>query len=234
MLKATRWGAFSLMVVLGCGNGTGPGPNNPPPPDEDVTFMPPLQDVSTVPEAPSTPQEFQGDPGTLKVTVTFNGEAIESTVEVRRRGETNVVDQAQINASHAEHEFSLPPGHYDVRASFPGAIDNAADVKENLRIQTGRTLRADFAFDGVSAVTLECERGGRGVQGKVRLRRPGMEEWLPEVRCGEEFFIQGGSYEAEITIGSGRSGTIISVPELMIVGGGRVHTPVLIDSGRSH
>ena len=219
--------ALIAAAGLACPNGNGPGANEPPPPEEDATLTPVL-DVPPPMDTTLAPEPV-GEPGTLKVSASFNAEPVVTTVEVRRRGEQEIVAQVQLDATQTEQEISLPPGQYDLRATFPGAIDAGGETRDGLRIQSGRVVRHQFAFDGISAVTLECNRGGRSVQGKVRLRRPGMEEWLPEVRCGDEFYIQGGGYEAEITIGSGRSGAIITVPELQIVGGGRVRTPVNIN-----
>jgi hypothetical protein len=229
--------AFSAMAMLlvclaaaaGCPN-NGPGPVEPTGDDQ-----PDPADVGAMPEAvepppPPPPSEYVGDPGTLIVKVTFNGAAIDSPIEIRRTGQPDVVESATLSGGTMEATFSLPPGRYDVRAGFPQAIDGAAEVKEAIRIQSGQDKTVEFTFDSMSQVTLECKRGGRNASGTIRLRRPGATDYLPEARCQEEFFITGGAWEAEVTIGGGRGGIQITTT-LQIVGGGVIRTPIMIEAG---
>lgn len=228
------WGVLLVagMVWAGCPNGNGPGPVEPNGGTEpgDAGAIEP-EDVET-PLPPPPPQEYVGTPGTLKVTATFNGAAVAATIEVRRTGETEVRETRTLSGDQAA-EFSLPPGRYDVRAVYPGAIDAAADVREGQRIESGATRRVDFAFDSISQVTIECKKGGRNVNGTIRLRRPGGTEYPFEARCQEEFIISGGAWEAQVTLGTGRGAMSVEAP-LTIVGGGVVHTPIMIEGGRGH
>ncbi|MBN1769832.1 MAG: hypothetical protein JXB32_01120, partial [Deltaproteobacteria bacterium] len=145
--------------------------------------------------------------------------------------QSDVVESATLGGGRTELEFSLPAGRYDIRAVFPGAVDSAADVREGLRVREGETATHEFAFDSISQVTLECKRGGRNVSGKIKLRRPGGTDYEFEVQCGNEFFISGGAWEAEVTVGSGRSPLILQTT-VQIVGGGVLRTPIMIEGGR--
>jgi hypothetical protein len=218
----------TLIAALGCPN-NGPGPVEPNGGDDQ-----PVADAVTEPvevvEPPPPPAEYQGEPGTLKIKATFNGSTVAALIEIRRTGQTDVVDSATMGGGMDEAQFSLPPGRYDIRAVFPGAVDNAADVREGLRIRSGETANHEFAFDSVAQVTLECKRGGRNVNGKIKLRRPGGTDYPIEVECGNEFFIGGGEWEAEVTVGSGRSPLILQT-SVHINGGGVLRTPIMIEGG---
>lgn len=218
-------GILMWVVWLACGNG--PGPREPVPGAADAAAEP-ADALPEAPPPPPAPAEYEGDPGTLKVAATFMNEVVESTIEVRRQGETDVVAQATLGADHPEHEFSLPPGRYAVSASFPGSVDNAHDVRENQRIRSDRTLDIDFTFENISQVTLTCVSNRRSTSGTIRLRRIGADDWLTQVRCGQEFIISGGSYEAEVSVGRN---TVIQIPQLQITGGGRVTSPIDIEMG---
>lgn len=221
----------SLTAALGCPN-NGPGPVEPnggdlPPADAATEPV----DVVEPPPPPPPPTEYAGEPGTLKVTATFNGSSVDAPIEVRRTGQSDVVDSVTLGAGRTEAQFSLPPGRYDIRAVFPGAVDSAADVREGLRIRSGESANHEFAFDSISQVTLECKRGGRNVNGTIKLRRPGGTDYPFQVECGNEFFISGGAWEAEVQVGSGRSPLILQTT-VQIVGGGVLRTPIMIEGGR--
>lgn len=222
-----------LVAALGC-PGNGPGPVEPNGGDDQPAAdagTEPLEVTEPAPPPPPPPTEYAGEPGTLKVTATFNGSPVAAPIEVRRTGQSDIVDSVTLGGGRTEAEFSLPPGRYDIRAVFPDAVDGAADVREGLRIRSGETTTHEFAFDSISQVTLECKRGGRNVSGKIKLRRPGGTDYPFEVQCGDEFFISGGAWEAEVTVGGGRNPLILQT-SIQIVGGGVVRTPIVIESGR--
>lgn len=222
----------TLAAALGCPN-NGPGPVEPnggddqPPADAATAQL----EVVEPPPPPPPPTEYAGDPGTLKVTATFNGGTVDAPIEVRRTGQSDIVESVTLGGGRTEAEFSLPPGRYDIRAAFPGAVDGAADVREGLRIRSGETATHEFAFDSVAQVTLECKRGGRNTNGTIRLRRPGGTDYEFTVQCGNEFFIGGGSWEAEVTVGGGRNPMILQTT-VHINGGGVLRTPIMIEGGR--
>ncbi len=226
MTGSVKWGVIGLGVLLGCG-GNGPPPVVPEPePVRMVDPVPPPVD----PRPPVQPVE---EPGAIEITATFLNEPVQSEVEVRRQGQPDVVARASLGPSSPRQSLSLPPGRYSLSATFPATIDGAVETKENVRVQSGgRPVRVDFTFENVSVVTLQCVQNNRQISGKIRLRRAGSRgDWLPEVHCGREFIIQGGSYEAEVTVGGGRSPMVITVSDLGITGGGRVTTPIRIDTG---
>lgn len=223
---------LALAAALGC-PGNGPGPVEPNGGDDQPVADAGTEpvDVPEPPPPPPPPTEYAGEPGTLKVTATFNGSPVNAPIEVRRTGQSEIVESMTLGGGRTEAEFRLPPGRYDIRAAFPGAVDGAADVREGLRIRSGETATHEFSFDSISQVTLECKRGGRNVSGKIKLRRPGGTDYPFEVQCGSEFFISGGAWEAEVTIGGGRNPLILQT-NVQIVGGGVVRTPILIEGGR--
>jgi hypothetical protein len=223
-------GAVVLSLAFAACPSSGPGPSGPTNvPEEQVDAAPAPVDAGPVEPPPPPPSEYVGEPGTLEVTATFNGEPAEGPVEVRRAGQENVEAAGAVSRARTTESFSLPPGRYDVRVLYPPAIDQAADVRENFRVRSGQTSRIDFSFENVSQVTLECKRGGRSTAGSVRLRRPRAETWLPAVRCNESFYISGGPFEAEVTVGSGRGALVITTDQ-QIVGGGIVRTPIEIET----
>jgi hypothetical protein len=221
---------FSALLALAAGcpnNGPGPvEPNGGPGPSADAA-MPEPEVVE--PPPPPPPTEYAGDPGTMIVNVTFNGSPVDGAeVRVHRTGQEAVEQSRTLTGGAVDATFELPPGRYDVSVPFPGAIDGMADGQQGLRIETGRTKRVTIPFDSLAQVTLNCQRGGRNTNGTIRLRRTGSTDFLPEVRCQQEFRISGGAWEAEVTIGGGRSGVQVTTT-VNITGGGVIETPIVIN-----
>ncbi|MBI5486871.1 MAG: hypothetical protein HY905_06035 [Deltaproteobacteria bacterium] len=223
----------TIVVLFVLATLVGGCPNNGPGPVEPDAGAEPAADVAApqpeiVAPPPPPPAEYTGDPGTLIVEVTFNGAAIDGAeVRVHRTGQEAVETSITLTGGQTEASFELPPGRYDVSVPFPGSLDGAADGQQGFRIETGRTKRVTLPFDGVAQVTLQCSRNGHNTNGTIRLRRQGATDYLPEVRCQQEFFIGGGTWEAEVTIGSGHGGVQVTT-EVHVQGGGSITTPIMI------
>ena len=218
-----------LTLVPGCPN-NGPGPVEPnggTEPGADAAA--PEPEIEEPPPPPPPPAEYSGDPGKLVVEVSFNGAAVEGAeVRVYRTGQEEVQQSITLTGGLTAAEFDLPPGRYDVRVPFPASLDAGSDGQEGFRIETGRTKRITLPFDSIAQVTLQCSRNGRNTNGTIRLRREGATDFLPEVRCQEEFYITGGTWEAEVTIGGGRGGVQVTTT-VHVQGGGSVTTPIVIN-----
>ena len=215
-----------LILVPGCPN-NGPGPVEPNGGTTVADASAP--EIVEPPPPPPPPAEYSGDPGKLVVEVSFNGAAVEGAeVRVYRTGQEAVQESITLTGGLTAAEFDLPPGRYDVRVPFPHSLDAGSDGQEGFRIETGRTKRITLPFDSIAQVTLQCSRNGRNSNGTIRLRRQGGTEFLPEVRCQEEFYITGGTWEAEVTLGSGRSGVQVTT-NVHVQGGGSVTTPIVIN-----
>jgi hypothetical protein len=67
----------------------------------------------------------------------------------------------------------------------------------------------------------------RSTNGTISLRRQGGDPY-PDIRCGQEVVIQGGTWEAVVRTGSGRSGRETPVTNMRINPGGVSTFPIMI------
>ncbi len=151
--------------------------------------------------------------GKLKVNVTANGRAASATMDVLAAG-----DRAALASGDAGRAVDVPAGAYELRVVLTEAIDRPVLSRSGIVVEAGRETAVDVDFE-VGRVTLMCGGAGYEADAKARIRRPGAPGWLPEVRCGEEFLISGGTYETEIVAGAGRDRVVFPVRRIQVMGG---------------
>jgi hypothetical protein len=147
--------------------------------------------------------------GTLTVEVTANGEHAAGTVEVfPAAGGPSTVH------GDAGTALPVPPGTYDVQATLTDAIDHPQHRRGGIDVAAAAARTAHIDFQ-IGRVTLVCRKAGLDVPGAARIRRPGASAWLPEVRCGREFLVSGGTYEGEITPDGAANATRVDLLQIM-------------------
>lgn len=159
--------------------------------------------------------------GAIVINVRAGGQDAKAQVVINSTGP----EPEQVAKGHSGSPISVPSGSYDVEITCTDLVDHPSQQLRDVEV-SGETVEREATFPA-GTITLHVKRGGRVLRNApLTLTKVGGEECPGTARTGTPFRLSPGQYEAEITIGRGRSKMAHSITGIQVYDGATRNIPV--------
>jgi len=159
--------------------------------------------------------------GAIVVNVRAGGRPATAEVVIKSAG----VDPVAVAKGRSGSPISVPPGTYDVEITCTELLDHPVQELRDV-VVSGETVEREAVFPA-GTVTLHVKQGGRVLKNaNLVLIKVGGEALPGKAKTGEPFRASPGQYEAEISLGRGRSKMAHSITGIQVYYGATRNIPV--------